>query len=264
MTALQDPISLIDHAEHFILHHPKKLIAQFEWQGQRVWMKRRPFSKKTHWHKLQGMLARLVRLPTLAPTATTGGPDSLRYEAERLRLFAKKHIPVPNVLAVTETFMLTEDVGVQLQEHLHQLSDPKAIHQLLSRAITILGQMHQAGLCHARPSLRDMTIKNGIISLIDLEEDPLQVMNLPQAQARDIWLFLNSAARFCDNDIHLLSDLFQTYQAGISEDTWHALKKMVKQLKPLRRLLDTPLKSKLGRDVRGAIKANKALEHWVC
>lgn len=261
MTALQTSISLIQQAENFILSHPQKLIGKFEWEGRLVWIKRRPFSKKNRWHQLQGILARLVLLPTLAPTVTAGGSESLRFEAERLQSFALKNIPVPNVLAVTETFMLTEDVGLQLQEHLYKLSNPKEVHHLLSNAIATVCQMHQAGLCHARPSLRDMTIKNGLISVIDLEEDPLQVMRLPQAQARDVWLFLNSAARFCDdNDLTLLIDLFHTYETTISQDTLQELKKIVKRLKPIRRLLDTSLKSKLGRDVCCAIKANKALE----
>lgn len=260
MTTVQNTASLIQQAERFIVNNPQKLIGQFEWNDQLVWMKRRPFSKKNHWHKLQGILARLVKRPTFAPTATVGGSDSLRYEAERLRSFSVKNIPVPNVLAVTEHFMLTEDVGLQLQNYLYTLTDAQEIQQRLTQAISTVRDMHQAGLCHGRPSLRDMTIKNGIISLIDLEENPLQVMQLAQAQARDIWLFLNSAARFCDDDVRLLKDLFHAYRTDISPDTLQELKKMVKQLKPFRRLLDTPLKAKLGRDVRCAIKANKALE----
>ena len=262
MTVIKNTHSLIQQAESFILNDPLKLIGNFEWNEQLVWIKRRPFSKKKHWHTLQSMLARMVRLPTFASTATAGGPQSLHYEAERLQSFALKNIPVPKVLAVTETFMLTEDVGLQLQNYLHQLSDSKEVRLLLTNAVMTIRQMHQAGLCHARPSLKDMTIRNGIISLIDLEEDPLHVMSLSQAQARDIWLFLNSAARFCNDDPNLLKDLFHTYQTEISETTLLELKQMVQQLKPLRRLLDNPLQAKLGRDVRCAIKANKALENY--
>lgn len=260
MNAVHDPISLIQHAEDFILKNPNKLIGQFEWGGQLIWIKRRPFSKKRHWHKLQGVLAKITRLPTFAPTASAGGPESLNYESIRLQNFSLKNIPVPKVLATTEHFILTEDVGFQLQDYLHKLSDEHKIHLLLTQAMLTISQMHQAGLCHARPSLRDMTFKNGVIYLIDLEEDPLHVMQLSQAQARDTWLFLNSAARFCKDDVSLLKDLFHTYKTGISQDTLQELTRMVKQLKPIRRLLDTPLQFKLGRDVRCAIKANKALE----
>lgn len=255
--------SLIEYAQNHIEKHPHILIQKLEWEGETVWLKRRPFSKKTHWHRAQGFLAQWVKLPTFAPTATAGGPESLFHEANRFQQFRENNIPVPKVMAVNSCFLITEDVGIQLQHHLQTLTPFNESKQLLNKAVLTIQKMHQANLCHGRPSLRDMTFKNEAISFIDLEENPLLVMSLPQAQARDIWLFLNSAARFCKNDPMLLMDLFSTYQSNICDVTLHELKKMVRQLKPIRRLLDGPLVTKLGRDVQCAVSANKALEHFL-
>lgn len=254
--------SIIALASEYILTHPDVLVGQINDNEHRYWLKRRPFSKKTIWHALQGIVSQALRLPSLYPTVTAGGASSLHYEAERLRQFAEKNIPVPWVVSITDTVLITEDVGCQLNQHLQTVQDSKQIHLILKQAAQSIQKMHQAGLCHGRPSLNDMTIKHGLISFIDLEENPLVVMSLAQAQARDIWLFLNSATRYCpNNDPQLLSDLFETYKQHASEETLHALKQMVNQLKPLRIVLEHTLTKLIGRDARRAIQANKSLEN---
>lgn len=256
----QNSAPLIVEVQQYIQAHPNRLIGSLVYNGQLIWIKRRPFSKKTIWHKLQHYVARGLRLPILSPTVTHGGAGSLSEEAERLNLFAIKNIPVPKVLAVTEQFIVTENVGYQLHRYLKELADPREIQQLLQSAAQALNQLHLAGLCHARPSLRDMTISKGDIFFIDLEENPLSVMSLFQAQARDIWLFLNSAARFCSNDPSLLAHLFATCKQDLPKDTLLALQKLVNVIKPLRFLAEHICKPVLGRDGLRAITANKVLE----
>lgn len=260
MITQQDILLIVQQAKQYVIEQPDSFIGQLNYKGQLIWVKRRPFSKKTGWHTVQRFFSKLTALPTLYPTVTSGGSKSLLQEAARLHVFAEHNISAPHVVVVTEDFLITEDAGDQMHQYLDNLVDSVEVNRLLHSAVQAVNQMHQVGLYHARPSLRDMTLKDGVVSFIDLEENPLEVMSLSQAQARDIWLFLNSAARHCNGDLSVLISLINTYQQGVSQDTLLALKKMVKKLKPLRIIAECLPKKLLGRDGRNAIIANKAFE----
>lgn len=256
----QNTLEIVRFVREHGLLNPERLIVRIEYNQQLFWMKRRPLSKKKAWHYVQGIVSQWVAVPFFYPTVSLGGPESLLYEAEQLRLFSERNIPVPRVIAVTDEFLITEDGGVQLHRHLKKLTDQAEIKCLLDRAVGLVSQTHQAGLCHGRPSLSDMILHNDVISMIDLEENPLQVMSLVEAQARDIWLFLLGVARYSPKNGSLLTHLFQTYQQGISSDINHALQRMVKKLRPVRIIVESLLKPLLGRDVLGAIMVNKMME----
>jgi len=138
---------------------------------------------------LQGLIAYLQGFSIFKPTVSYGGAQSLRQEAERLIVLRSYGISVPNVLLVEDDFLVTEDCGVQLQEWIETLPDIGERQYWLKQAIQLLLRVHQAGFAHGRPMPKDMLIRDNILTLIDLEDDPLQVMSLPEAQARDVWLF---------------------------------------------------------------------------
>ena len=230
------------------------------YEGQKVWVKYRIFSKKTTWHRLQSLLARQIAIPLFSPVVANG-PESLANEALRLKLFASHGLLVPEVLGVTSEFIITNNVGIELQKYVKHLTDHAEKQRLLLLAAQALNNLHRAGLCHGRPLLRDMTYHNDQIYFIDLEENPLDVMSLSEAQARDIWLFLYGTVRYQDLFPSLLRDLYQICILNSSSCTVAALKQMVGLLRPIRAIYEHTLyKIIQGRDVRYAIQANKALE----
>lgn len=198
-------------------------------------------------------------MPIFRPTVSTGGAQSLKDEAIRLQAFANNSVAVPDVLALDDLFLVTSDVGIQLHQCLRNISSKEESEQILKQAIQALNNLHTKGFCHGRPSFGDMTIKDRVIYFIDLEENPLTVMTLAQAQARDLWLFLNNAARYSESEATLI-DLFQLYRQNIQEETLVELKRLVKRLKPARIVAELTLKPLMGRDLKSAIKANRALE----
>ncbi|MFC3908349.1 hypothetical protein ACFORL_04575 [Legionella dresdenensis] len=255
-------LALIQLARNYFISSPQHFITQLEYGDRYFWVKRRPHEKKRFWHVMQSALTFLVRLPILRSTVSKGGAQSLNQEAAQLRLFASKSIPVPEVIAVNDEFIITSDVGLQLQGYLSQLDNDARKSELLCAAAHSLARLHQAGLCHGRPSLRDMTLAEETIYFIDLEEEPLAVMSLAQAQARDIWLFLNNVARYTSKkDDLLLRNVFAILNMTLTAETRAALRQMVMFLRPFRVVVERmilPLTG--GRDVRCAVKANKVLE----
>lgn len=249
-------------ADDYFKQNPKQYIARINYEGKPIWAKRRPNSKKMFVHKLQYLLT-LLPIPIFYPTTTQGGAESLKQEAERLKLFAAKGIAVPLLLAENASFIVTSDVGQELDAYLGQLTDPKEKRRLLEKAAQALLVLHQAGLCHGRPALHDMTYHNDQIFFIDLEEAPLTVMSLAQAQARDVWLFLLHASRRCKDEPSLLPAIFEVYARSASLETLFALRKMVSILKPLGFVAEHLFAKVMGRDLRCAIAANKAIEQHI-
>lgn len=257
---VQSTMQVLQIADEYIKKHPLELLSRIDFEGQTIWIKRRPTSKRTSWHRLVSLLTYIIPLATFYPTVATDKSDSLTQEAERLRLFATKGLPVPEVLASTSSYLITSDVGINLQQLAEQSTDRGERTALFEKAMSSLANLHQANLCHGRPSLRDMTLQNDKVFLIDLEENPMAVMSLAQAQARDIWLFFCSVARHCKGDYLVLDHLFQIYANNASPATIAALKQMVFILKPARIISEYLLAAVKSRDLRNAVKANKALE----
>jgi tRNA A-37 threonylcarbamoyl transferase component Bud32 len=235
---------------------------------RRIWIKQAAPYRARLWHRVQAALALILRWPILRPTASPGGGVALMQEAERLHRFKACGIAVPDVLAQDGHMLVLADLGPQLQSCLDSCTDPETRRMLLHRALEALAQLHRAGLCHGRPYLRDMTWDGTRIGFLDLEEDPASIMPLPMAQARDIWIFLCSAAglaRGADDRLvyapDLIDCLFQYYRnSGGDAAVMAALSHFVQRLAPLGRILRAPaLWRRIGTDARQAVFVTERL-----
>ncbi len=225
--------------------------------GTKVWIKKPVGSKKKIWHRFQRAFSMMIPAHMLRVTVSAGGPEALAQEAERLRQFAASGIQVPKLYGIYQDHLITEDAGLPLSRILSNEIDPERRRRLLDTAALALAGVHAADLCHGRPHPKDMAIdENGIVSLLDLEEDPLSVMALPKAQARDVWLFMAAAARYADEKI--LIQIKSTLFNSMRSDTRDELFKFTRKLRSLRVIVE--YLNFGGKDLRHAVKANKALE----
>lgn len=229
---------------------------------ENMWIKRSEGSKIKLWHKLQSLMPQ----PILRSTATKDGAAALQGEAARLRAFKAAGFHVATVLAVNDDMLITTHLGDELQKQLDGMKDFGARLVILKQAVAELGKLHKANLAHGRPYVRDMTWDEERVGLLDLEEDPLSVMPLTSAQARDIWIFLCSICRYArvNNDKYtydpaLVGILFSEYRAYASAETLAELKKFVNLLKPLRFARHKLLWQNVGNDVRRAVVATEYL-----
>lgn len=203
-----------------------------------------------------------VFLPTvLQPTSSAGGMEGLLAEAERLKMFSAKSISVPELLEITDDSIILSDCGPHLRHVLKTMDDQNEVLRLLEKATSNLAMLHSMDLVHGRPHLKDMTLNaDGSICLLDLEEDPLEVMGLNAAQARDIWLFLSSCAEFCEDPSKDLKALLSLYQKSTKNDVYLELRNIARSGRPFRKMITFFRASNLGRDVFGAYWATKVLE----
>jgi tRNA A-37 threonylcarbamoyl transferase component Bud32 len=167
---------------------------------------------------------------------------------------------VPEVLHDGDDALMLSDCGEPLAARLRRQADPAAREGLLAAAIRALADLHRLGLCHGRPFIKDMTIRDGVIHLLDFEEDPLRLMPLAKAQARDVWLFLQSASRFTGDDPDMLVRVLAAWDPPESTSVRAELARFARLLRPLRILAQRVPGRFGGSDLKAAVAANQALE----
>lgn len=250
-----------------LAQNPQSRVLNGELGGRKIWFKQATPPKARFWHYLQKFLAFILPLPILRSTVSPGGESALRAEIARMIHFKEQGFHVPTILAADQKMFAMTDLGPQFREVLDR-ADSKDYLPLLKIAIRTMARLHQAGLAHGRPYMRDMTWDGERIGFLDLEENPLQLMPLPAAQARDVWIFLSAASRYAQKKGHkkiyegdLISTLYQDYASHAAPETLAELRRFILFLRPLRKILDRPfLWDRIGQDARQAVYVNLCLE----
>ena len=250
--------------EHTIAQGVRARVFALRWEKQRIWVKQAVPPKGNNWHKLQRFAAAFVRIPMLRPTVSSGGRLGLAKEAEILRRLTHAGIVVPALLAETNQWIAISDNGEILQtviEEAIKTDDHASIVALIEMAGKALASLHNASFAHGAPLLRNMTIRDDSeIGFIDFEEDPYEAMNLSDAQARDVLLFIFSIQRGFKRHPELLNAGWNAYLASVrpDDDQLVSLRKVARFLLPVYFLLK-PFRRKLGTDARSALEAYRIL-----
>lgn len=222
--------------------------------SRRVWIKRARTGPNPLVHALHGMVAALLALPVLRPPEVVPGSEGLVDEARRLRKLARDGWPVPDVLDVDAERLVLSDNGESVAARLPAL-EPAARAVLLRETMAALLRLHAAGAWHAAGQVRNFTIRADGIGYIDFEDDIEAAMDLPARQARDVALFLMSAARYQPS----VAVLATQATAGMNEAARAELDRLKSRSAPVRLLLE-PLAPRLGRDGRQLLVLLKALD----
>ncbi|MEO7854759.1 MAG: hypothetical protein ABIR94_21285 [Rubrivivax sp.] len=131
-------------------------------------------------------VARGVGLPLLRAAPAPGGAASQRIEVDRLRALAAAGAFVPQVLHVDEQFFVMSYLDGPLLSGLLHAGDEQA-RLWWQRGVVALADVHARGQYLSQAFTRNCIGVGERVAVFDVEDDPLQVMSLAQAQARD-WL----------------------------------------------------------------------------
>ncbi|MCW1952430.1 MAG: hypothetical protein KIH44_013805 [Octadecabacter sp.] len=235
-------------------------VERVRFDGQDAWCKRPEAARSSIFTSLHRILDRVLP-KVMRSTNAVGGIDALHGEAKRLRVFDVKGLPVPKVLQETEEHLVLSDCGAQLRGHMRVSSDAAEKTRLIAQALEVLVSIHQAGLAHGRPFLKDMTLSNeGAIYVLDLEEDPIARMPLADAQARDVYLFLLSCAEFQDDPKQGLKRVLGTYLTNAPKEVAPRLIALCNSLRVLRWIIRGTGATLFTHDAHGAYWAARVLE----
>lgn len=165
--------------------------------GSPAWIKRYPRGHRRARLALLDGVARQFELWPLRPPPHRGGAGSRAVEAKRIRQLRSQQIRVPEILAESNDSLVLSDIGHTLSSQMRACAEDKArLDALVATAARAISQAHSRGAYLGQPWPRNLTLQEGEIGFIDFEEDPLEVMELHHAQARDWLLFVFGTARF--------------------------------------------------------------------
>jgi len=243
-----------------------KRIQRVETDQGVVWKKYPEPPLEKFFFVIQAWIARITGAKILCVTKSKGGIKALHDEADRLRLFYDRGIRVPRVIAQNDQSITLEDMGIALPAHLRSIpNDQKERIRLVKMAAQGLADIHKKGLAHGRPHLKDIiwSAEQQAICFLDLEENVMDLMPIDKAQARDLWLFMGSVARYLTYDIDILTSVYEVYRKDAPDNIEPVLLSFVKMLRPFMWFVNTFFGSWLGSDVKNILVSQKVLEAYL-
>ena len=192
----------LEEISRLLVKEPNRRIGSAVVDGRTVWIKRlgaegRPFFKRLH-----ALISPLLPWPMLRSSKAHGPNEMALRETSKATTFAEAGFPAVHVLLQQGSNLVLSNASTIVQHKLSRLRDvdAQAHDDLLVNCTAALAKAHRAGLCHGRPHPRDMILENGQLGFLDFEEAPEEVMPLPDAQARDVWLLF---LQICGQALHV-------------------------------------------------------------
>jgi len=205
-------------------------------RGEPVWIKRPRLRPGYIKYGLQTTTASMLGVPLLYPPRVCRGAAGLQAEARRLARLARKGWPVPSVLDVSERWLALRDNGRSVAQVLRELPPAKRTDMLRS-ALQFLQALHAEDGWHGAGQVRNFTRVGQGFGLIDFEDDLEPSMPLARRQARDILLFVMSAARFAKGEPTVIEALLADAHGRASPQVDAELRSLAPKLVWLRRLM---------------------------
>jgi len=227
------------------LQSQRRRVFSIEVGGARYYVKTDKVRKYHVGHRAQSLLYRASHNPLLAPTIFPDIASSMAYEVKKLKRLREKKLPVPEVVYQEPRYFVTRDVGTPLHKVIRK--DREKAHPYALKAMGLLARLHRGEIAHGGTQLKNFTLKEESVYLIDFEEN-VERVEFEDMRLRDFMLFL----------IHVESMQFKVSYAaliGHYEETSelairHRLLEMARRYRILR-IVDNPMLNPFGmKDLR--------------
>lgn len=159
-----------------IAEHKKDRNIAFIWEGQTYWIKRRLSNGRNQFAKssVNVQFYTEIARSSIAHTLTGLSPEIVYLDAD---------------------CMVTRAAGENINHWMRRRDVSKEEKlEILIRTGQALGELHQAGMTHGRPALRDFLFNQGKVTLLDWENQP-RSENIKKRKTLDYLLLLLSLFR---------------------------------------------------------------------
>lgn len=172
----QHEVETIQNEADLIMRaHPESRVLSFTWQGERYWIKKKQSNHRKAFAKYSV-------------------EKEFYYEVAHITVAARAVDSAPEIVALTDRYMVLRDSGSNVKDWLTSGIGEKEKCHILQKAGEALARLHEAGLYHGRPALRDTTWNGKRIVFLDWENKTLY-RDLPHRQIMDVILFFQGMYR---------------------------------------------------------------------
>ncbi len=212
------------------------------------WLKKAAPARGVFRYHALNLFSRLLRLPLLKAVPQPGGNAAIDNEVKRIQQLASNGILVPQIVAHGDSWLLIKDVGASIIREMKQNNTSQTRRQeLIKVCLEAIKALHLKGQYLSQGFIRNMLLDESgkQVAFIDFEDDPLTVMNLAEAQARDVLLLVNSTARFFVDDSAFFSTSIQQFIQGHDANMVSALRTTANRMQWIAKV---PFQGLLGHD----------------
>lgn len=253
------PVGLDKTVWRNALNAPGRII-RLEQEGLVMWLKKSAPSRGVVRYWALNWISRWLGVSMLKAVPQPGGEAAIATESRRLKQLAAAGIRVPGILWEQRDMLLLSDMGGSASSLINACRDDIDKRRSVLKAIFDgLEFIHQQGEYLSQGFVRNITFHGDdldTIGFIDFEDDPLQVLSLPLAQARDLLLLIFSTARYFDNDQKEYQQQVREQINGLPDSIQEQIKSSVDRFGWIKRL---PANKYLGSDYHVLVSAMDAI-----
>ncbi len=201
-----------DHALNSI-----KRIEKIKTENGIYWLKKSAPARGIFRYYALNIFSFILRTPLLKAVPQKGGQIALDTEVKRITSLTKNGVRVPKIIAQNKGWVLLENLGESIIDQMKaKRSDTQLVRSLFKTCLNGIKKLHLNEQYMSQGFVRNiLKLKESEeVGFIDFEDDPLDVLSLEQAQARDLLLFINSTARFFVDDQEFFNQQIQGFLQG--------------------------------------------------
>lgn len=210
--------------------------------------------------RIMSGLASFTHNPLLKPVPAPGGREAQATEVRRLQALAAAGVQVPEVLHHGDRFIVLRKIaGEPLQQRF--VGTPRVALQAFAMGLEGLQDLHRRQQYLSQAFARNILVQGQTLWFIDFEDDPLQAMDLADAQARDLLAFLLSAVWVSRAP---RTGLMATWTAASTQSSPEVMARVRRAVAGLAWLRHLPRERKpWGRDVVTVQALAEFMHHWI-
>lgn len=144
--------------------------------------------------------------------------------------YADQGLPVAQVIAATDNYLITADSGTSIKWLLR--SGNPSFPEALAAGARALAALHAAGVNHGRPSLKDICWDGTRIAFVDLERAGRET-NVARGQVTDLMVLIFSTAVETHGDAHAMQTARDAYLSVGEASVWQAAQSRARRYAPL-------------------------------
>ncbi|EGY34182.1 30S ribosomal protein S15 [Aggregatibacter actinomycetemcomitans serotype e str. SC1083] len=232
--------SFAQYVRQLLAEHKGERVYYFTYGNKNYWLKQ-PEQLKGVWHLLK-----------------PHPQQAFQNELRSLQYLAQRQAPVPKLAAFGEDYLVLEDGGKSVANWVDDNIPTQTKQQILLDCAKALAQLHQQGLVHGRPAIRDILWHDGRVLFIDFEVDATK-RNLPRQKVRDLILFIYNLCREENISDETIRMVMRGYQQDCEPQEWQDMMSSVCHYRFLYYLL-LPFKYIAKKDLIGVYRLFRNVE----